>query len=179
MFKLIWRRRSRSRGSQPRRPDEEVIELIRTTGCDNALWGAGRIRGEHRKLGIRASKRVMRQVAWGHPLGSAGTWSPCLCLVDSTTTTGGLHEASDEWGSQHAQGSLRAESSHDHPLSEAKVGVERELAKDRSCLLVLLICRSCLLLSDEPNSSSRHPPAAPRRHRPPPLALPHGGEMAG
>ena len=61
LFKLLWRRKSRSRGNQPRRLDGEVIELIRTMARDNVLWGAERIRGELLKLGIRVSKRTIQK----------------------------------------------------------------------------------------------------------------------
>ena len=61
LFKLIWRRKSRSRGKQPRRLSKDVIELIRTMARDNVLWGAERIRGELLKLGIRVSKRTIQK----------------------------------------------------------------------------------------------------------------------
>lgn len=37
LFKLVWRRKSRSRGNQPRRLDEEVVDLIRTSALPCAL----------------------------------------------------------------------------------------------------------------------------------------------
>jgi hypothetical protein len=61
MFKLIWRRKSRFRGAQPRRLSRDTIELITTMVRDNATWGAERIRGELLKLGIRVSKRTIQK----------------------------------------------------------------------------------------------------------------------
>ena len=61
LFKLIWRRKSRFRGKQPRRLSKDVIELITAMARDNVLWGAERIRGELLKLGIRVSKRTIQK----------------------------------------------------------------------------------------------------------------------
>jgi putative transposase len=61
LFKLIWRRKSRSGRSQPKRLSKDNIELIMTMARDNALWGAERIRGELLKLGIRDSKRTIQK----------------------------------------------------------------------------------------------------------------------
>ena len=60
LFTIFWRRRSR-RTHGPRGLDAEVVELIRTMGHANALWGAERIRGELLKLGIRVSKRTIQK----------------------------------------------------------------------------------------------------------------------
>ncbi len=57
LFKLFWRRKARSGGSQPRRLDQAAIDLIVSMAGDNVLWGAERIRGELLKLSIRVSKR--------------------------------------------------------------------------------------------------------------------------
>jgi hypothetical protein len=44
-----------------RRIAVETVALIRTMACENALWGAERIRGELLKLGIKASKRTVQK----------------------------------------------------------------------------------------------------------------------
>ena len=61
LFKLVWRRKSRSGGNQPRRLSRETIELIMSMSRNNVLWGAERIRGELLKLGIRVSKRTIQK----------------------------------------------------------------------------------------------------------------------
>ena len=60
LFRIVWRRKSRTKGRQPRiTPD--TIELIKQMARDNRLWGAERIRGELLKLGIKASKRTIQK----------------------------------------------------------------------------------------------------------------------
>jgi len=53
LSKLIWTRKSRRRGAQPRRLSPETIDLIVSMPRDNDTLGAERIRGELLKLGIR------------------------------------------------------------------------------------------------------------------------------
>jgi transposase InsO family protein len=73
--KLFWRRKSTRTGAQPRIA-ADTIGLIETMARNNRLWGAERIRGELRKLGIHvgvtrspSSARVTQQLraatAWG------------------------------------------------------------------------------------------------------------------
>jgi hypothetical protein len=52
-LRALWRRRSR----RPGRPPTTKATLIREMATKNPRWGAGRIRGELLKLGIRVSKR--------------------------------------------------------------------------------------------------------------------------
>lgn len=61
MFRLLWRRRSRSPGQQPRRLSPEIIELIVSMAKLNVTWGAERIRGELLKLGILICKRTVQK----------------------------------------------------------------------------------------------------------------------
>lgn len=61
MFKLFWRRKSRSGGSQPRLLEQATVDLIVSMAVDNVTWGAERIRGELLKLGIRVSKRTIQK----------------------------------------------------------------------------------------------------------------------
>ena len=58
-YRLLWRRRSRTRAGAPRIPSE-TIDLIRQMARENRLWGADRLRGELLKLGIRVSKRTIQ-----------------------------------------------------------------------------------------------------------------------
>jgi hypothetical protein len=58
-FRLFWRRRSRRLG----RPPTRAASLIRQMATSNPRWGAERIRGELRKLGIRVAKRTSRRSA--------------------------------------------------------------------------------------------------------------------
>jgi putative transposase len=78
-FRLLWRRRSRTRRST-RRLDAEVVALIQRLARENRLWGAERIRGELIKLGVRVCKRTvqkyMRQVRAPRPRGQ--TWAAFL-----------------------------------------------------------------------------------------------------
>jgi transposase InsO family protein len=59
-FRLVWKTTSASRSAKPRIP-KETTELIRTMAAENRLWGAERIRGELRKLGIQVSKRTVQK----------------------------------------------------------------------------------------------------------------------
>ena len=80
LFKLIWRRKSRSGGNQPRRLSKDTIELIMSMARSNVLWGAERIRGELLKLGIRVSKRtIQKYMKRARPPGQRGqTWKAFL-----------------------------------------------------------------------------------------------------
>ena len=59
LFRIVWRRKSRPKGRQPR-ITPEVVELIKQMAKDNP-WGSVRIRGELLKLGIRVSKRTIQK----------------------------------------------------------------------------------------------------------------------
>jgi putative transposase len=52
LFRLYWKRKSKTSAHQPKIP-AETIALIRRMATDNRLWGAERIRGELLKLGLR------------------------------------------------------------------------------------------------------------------------------
>lgn len=80
IFKLIWRRKSRSKGDQPKRLNPETCTLIRTMARDNVTWGAERIRGELLKLGIRVSKRtIQKYMKQARPPAKRGqTWGTFL-----------------------------------------------------------------------------------------------------
>ena len=53
--------RSQSTLPHTRKLAEETIALIRQMAKDNRLWGAGRIRGELLKLGLRVCKRTIQK----------------------------------------------------------------------------------------------------------------------
>jgi transposase InsO family protein len=80
LFRLFWRRKSRSRGIQPHQLDAGTIELIESMAWRNVLWGAERIRGELLKLGIRVSKRtIQKYMKRARPPGRQGqTWKTFL-----------------------------------------------------------------------------------------------------
>ena len=65
LFKIVWRRKSRSTRREPRIP-QEIIDLIKKIAGENT-WGeeaelpSERIRGELLKLGIKVSKRTVRR----------------------------------------------------------------------------------------------------------------------
>lgn len=75
-FRLFWRWRSAPRSRRPRVPTE-TVDLIVRMARENRLWGAERIRGELRKLGIRVCKRtIQRYVRRARPRRPSGqTWS--------------------------------------------------------------------------------------------------------
>jgi transposase InsO family protein len=59
-WRLFWRWRSRAPIGRPRL-SLEVRELIARISRDNPLWGAERVRGELRQLGIAVSNRSIRR----------------------------------------------------------------------------------------------------------------------
>jgi putative transposase len=72
LFRLVWKRRSKSTSHQPK-VAAETIALIKEMATKNRLWGAERIRGELLKLGLGVCKRTiqkdMRQVHAPRPRG--------------------------------------------------------------------------------------------------------------
>ena len=79
-FRLFWRRQSRPRSSSRPKVAAETIVLIRELAATNRRWGAERIRGELRKLGIRVAKTtVQRHMRGAHPPHRAGqSWATFL-----------------------------------------------------------------------------------------------------
>jgi transposase InsO family protein len=78
-LRLFWRAKSRATSREPRIAPE-TIALIKELAVNNRLWGADRIRGELRKLGITVAKRTiqrhMRQARPSPPRGQ--TWATFL-----------------------------------------------------------------------------------------------------
>jgi transposase InsO family protein len=60
LFRLYWRRRSKSKSRAPRLA-QETVALIKQMATDNRLWGAERIRGELLKLDIKVCKRTVQK----------------------------------------------------------------------------------------------------------------------
>ena len=79
-FRLFWRRKSRPRWAPKPKVAAETIALIREMAAANRLWGAERIRGELRKLGIRVAKTtVQRHMRGARPPHRAGqSWATFL-----------------------------------------------------------------------------------------------------
>lgn len=79
LFRLLWKRKSATRNRQSR-VRADTIALIRQMARDNRLWGAERIQGELRQLGIKLCKRTiqkyMRAERPSRPHGQ--TWSTFL-----------------------------------------------------------------------------------------------------
>jgi len=81
-FRLYWRHKSRTTQREPQIA-QETIDLIRQMAVENRLWGAKRIVGELKKLGIHVSRRTvqryMRQARKSLPPRQSGqTWATFL-----------------------------------------------------------------------------------------------------
>lgn len=62
LFRLVWRRKSRSEARHGRPPmAAEKINLIQRLARENHLWGAERIRGELLKLGVRVARSTVQK----------------------------------------------------------------------------------------------------------------------
>ena len=59
-FRLVWRARSRGASKRPQIA-AETVGTIQRLAAENRRWGAERIRGERRKLGIRAGERTIQR----------------------------------------------------------------------------------------------------------------------
>jgi transposase InsO family protein len=80
-FRLVWRARSRGTSKRPQ-VSAETVAAIRRLAAENRLWGAKRIRGELRKLGVGVGKRTvqrhMRTAPPPRPGGGGQTWATFL-----------------------------------------------------------------------------------------------------
>jgi putative transposase len=78
-LRLVWKVKSRATAQEPRIA-AETIALIKEMAANNRLWGADRIRGELRNLGIPVAKRTiprhLRQARPAPPRGQ--TWAAFL-----------------------------------------------------------------------------------------------------
>ncbi len=77
-FRLLWRCKSRAAPAKPKLP-AETAALIKELATSNRLWGAERIQGELRKLGLRVSKRTvqrpLRTARPPRPAGQGQAWA--------------------------------------------------------------------------------------------------------
>ena len=60
-FRLFWKWKSQQRKPAESKISAERIALIRRMVQENRIWGAERIRGEPRKLGISVAKRTVQR----------------------------------------------------------------------------------------------------------------------
>ncbi len=78
-----WLRRRWTRRSKPRldgRPpiDQQIRVLVREMATANPLWGAPRIHGELRTLGVDVSERTVSRLLKRHPRPPSQTWRTFL-----------------------------------------------------------------------------------------------------
>ena len=81
LFRRYWRRKSKSPAQCGRPPlTEDVVALIRQMARENATWGAERIRGELRKVGVEVSKSSIQKYMAGvcNHRASKQTWATFL-----------------------------------------------------------------------------------------------------
>jgi len=78
-YRLVWRVRSATALTRPQVP-AATVALIKRMADEHRLWGAERIRGEPRTLGVRVGKRtVQRHVRGVRPTRPRGqTWATFL-----------------------------------------------------------------------------------------------------
>src|SRR5882762_1789545 len=76
-FRLYWRWKSRSPGGRPKVPIE-IRRLIREMSLANRLWGAPRILGELRKLGIEVAQSTVAKYMARSRRGRPQTWKTFL-----------------------------------------------------------------------------------------------------
>src|ERR671933_1529384 len=77
-FRRYWRWRSRSRRPGRPRVDRAVRDLIRQISRANPLWGAPRIHGEVRKLGITVSQATVARCMLRRPKAPSPSWRAFL-----------------------------------------------------------------------------------------------------
>ena len=74
---MFWTWKSRHRTGRPAVPDD-VRALIREMLTANPLWGAPRIHGELRKLGVTVSESTVAKYLRRHPRPPSQTWRTFL-----------------------------------------------------------------------------------------------------
>jgi transposase InsO family protein len=79
-FRLFWRRKSQAGRTGRPEISAETIALIRRMNQENPLWGAPRIHGELRKLGIKVAQSTVAKyvVRRPGPRGSGQSWTTFL-----------------------------------------------------------------------------------------------------
>jgi transposase InsO family protein len=76
-FRLFWTWKSRRRTGRPGVP-ADVRALIRELSTANPLWGAPRIHGELKKLGVDVSQSTVAEYMRRHPRPPSQTWRTFL-----------------------------------------------------------------------------------------------------
>ncbi len=76
-FRWLWSRKSR-RGSGRPPVDKDIVELIRTMSDANPLWGAPRIPGELRKIGIYVAQSTVEKCMTKRRKPPCQTWRTFL-----------------------------------------------------------------------------------------------------
>src|SRR5499433_2457892 len=76
-FRAYWRWKSRARGGRPNTP-AGIRQLIREMSVANPQWGAPRIHGELRKLGIDVSERTVSRLMPRRRYPPSQTWRTFL-----------------------------------------------------------------------------------------------------
>jgi Homeodomain-like domain len=73
-----WTRRSRPRPDGRPRVEDQIRVLVREMATANPLWGAPRIHGELRTLGVDVSERTVSRLLAQHPHPRSQTWRTFL-----------------------------------------------------------------------------------------------------
>jgi hypothetical protein len=73
-----WTRRSQQRHHGRPTIDQEIRILVRDMATANPLWGAPRIHGELRTLGVQISERTVSRLLDPHTRRSPQTWKTFL-----------------------------------------------------------------------------------------------------
>ena len=73
-----WTRRSHRRHNGRPPIDQQIRILVREMATANPLWGAPRIHGELRTLGVHVSERTVSRLLAPHPRPSPQTWKTFL-----------------------------------------------------------------------------------------------------
>ena len=76
-FRFFWTWKSRGRTGRPSVP-KDVRVLIRELSSQNPLWGAPRIHGELRKLGISVSQSTVAKYMRRHQTSPSQSWRTFL-----------------------------------------------------------------------------------------------------
>jgi len=77
-FKLFWKRKSRRTGPGRPRVSKETRDLVRRIAEANPIWGAPRIHGELKKLGIDVSERTVSNLMPRRTKPPSQTWRAFL-----------------------------------------------------------------------------------------------------
>jgi transposase len=89
-FRFVWRHKSKAEAKPGRPPlSDDDIARIKRLARENATWGAERIRGELKHLGIDVSKSTIQKVIEDERESQTPTQTWATSRATSTTATGG------------------------------------------------------------------------------------------